>query len=371
MMKRMKRFRGIVLRLFSICLVGSCSNGSYMLEPIEVIANFENKRSLAIDDAVVLDVKGLVDIKSHRGYVFCLTMDPSGIIVGFDNSSPAERHSFLKIGNGPYELLGPVPFHTMAFYEVGEEVLADIYNMKGTVIRINLTQSARKEATIGVAEKNLTPDLVGLGPLTCLGEDFYFFEHPSQDSRQVTRGLWQNGEMVFTKAQEKLNKATLEKTDGVLFNLLMTSVGYEPGLGRFIEASSMLNTIYLYDDSSSFTKTISIGGRPDSYLEKTKDGVEGLTRTSLNLQVFPSFFTVLYSGDSLYHPTGKKPSLLFFSLDGSPLFEIDLPVNASSFDIDISHRKLYLVNQESEQLTIINIDDVLSEIEQLLHRIDS
>lgn len=343
-----------VIVLIALCILfGSCGRRSCVLSPTTVVKCFDNQITLDAGEAKVIEVDGVVDIKCHDGTIYCLTMNPAGLIVGFEDNAPDDRCSFMKIGNGPYELTGPVPFHTMAFHDVGDQLVVDMYNMRNKVYRINFSSSLERSQTVGVQEVELPPDLAGRGALTCLDLDTYCFQQPTPEMSHVVRGIWQNGETLTIKAQDRLNRFALDHPDGTMFNVLMTSMGYNPDIQRFVEASSLLNTLHLYDRKGSFIKTICLWRPADDIANIEKNGAEGLSNTCIKLQTYPDCFAVLYSGDSMYHPEGKLPSLLFFDWNGIPLFEIKCPVPASSFDL--MEDKLYLVDQASESINIFNL----------------
>ncbi len=344
----------VVLTLLLACLLfGSCGRKTCTLSSTSIVRSFDRQKTLNVGEAASVEVKGALDIKCQNGTVYCLTLNPAGMIVGFEEKDPSNQHSFMKIGNGPYEMTGPVPFHTMAFHEDGGQLMSDMYNMRNKVIRINLTSSLKESRTVGIMEVELPPDLAGRGALTCLDMNTYCFQYPSPEMNRVIRGIWQNGSESVVKAQERLNHYTLDHPDGIMFNMLMTSIGYNPEIQRFVEASSMLNTIHLYDRKGSFAKTICLWGPADDIGGIEAGGAEGLSNTCIKLQTYPDYFAVLYSGDSIYHPTGKLPSILFFDWSGRPLLEILCPVPVSSFDF--MDGKLYLLTPASEHITIFDL----------------
>ncbi len=343
-------------------LVLSCSNASVSLGNEVFVKAFPEHFDLGEGEPMKTDFRGLVDIKVHGKEVYCMTMDPTGLIGAIDLDQQQGWTKFLRIGNGPLETLAPIPFHTMLFQEGSDgDLSADFFDMKKGIIRVNLSQSLRQGSLVASRTGDLPSGLTGTAGLTLLDTDTFFFQHPSADSRQVIRGLWKSGEW-FTPAQERLNAFSLREPDSFMFNLFMTMPGYEPERGRIVEASSLQNTIHLYDLHTPYARTVSVYERVKRMEDLEESGPEGLKSSFKKVLTFPSFFAVLYSGDSLYKPVGQKPLVLFFDWDGNPLAEAAPDCAGTTFDIDLSGKKLYIADQKSETIRVFDLSKVLDRI---------
>ena len=345
------------------CLMAfSCSDDSVSLGKDVVVKAFPEHFDLGGGEPLETDFRGLVDIKVHGKEVYCMTMDPTGLIGAIDLDQPQSWTRFLRMGNGPLETLAPIPFHTMLFQEGPDgDLLADFYDMKKGIIRVNLSQSLRQGSLAASRTGDLPSGLSGTAGLTLLDTDTFFFQHPSPDSRRVIRGLWKSGEW-FTPAQERLNSFSLTESDSFMFNLFMTMPGYDPTRERIVEASSLQNTIHLYDLHTPYARTVHVYERAKGIGDLEESGPEGLKSSFKKVLAFPSFFAVLYSGDSLYKPVGQNPRVLFFDWEGRPLAEAAPACAGTTFDIDLSGKKLYLADQKSEAIRVFDLSKVLDRI---------
>ena len=142
----------------------------------------------------------------------------------------------------------------------------------------------------------------------------------------------------------------------------MTMPAYNPIRMRMVEASSFQNSIFLYDIGSPFSKTITIGEPTASIRKQEEAGMMNMKRAFMMVQAYPTFFAVLYSGDSLSEPSGATPVIQFIDWEGCPLLEARLSVQGTSFDIDVAGKILYVADQKQEKIFRFEIADLLDEI---------
>lgn len=332
----------------------ACSGPYERLGKEVVIKSFPKTILLDSTEALPLDIPGLIDVRHFGNRLYCLTLNPNGMLVSVDRDSLIVLGTFLKMGNGPQEVLAPIPFRQAFFDESNGELRMSFFNMRDRVVRLNLTRSELDGIPVWDSSKDLPKDLLGKGPLYLLDNETYFFQYP-EDQKSVHRGIWKDGSVKYTKAQKLLNGCSLKEPDSFLFNIFFTIAQYEPSKRRFVEASTMQNSIHLYDEDGPFMKTLSIGGPLKDYSSIEELGREYLTEEYVGVETFEDFFVVLYSGDSLFSQTSKLPVLQFFDWDGSPLLEVKLPCKATSFDLDLDTRMLFLADQISEKLYVFDI----------------
>lgn len=354
-----------LLLFFSVVLAVSCGGNYARLGKEEVIKRFPKTIALSRSEVQEVEVPAIVDIKHYGDRLYCMTMRPDGLITVLDDTRLEPCcEPFLRLGNGPLETLTPIPFGKMYFHEEGEGLMADFFNMGNRLIRLNLSRSEVEGAVVGQSMGEVPGELMGRGPISLLGERHFFFQSP-EEQKSVRRGLWQDGEIRYAPAQERLNAFSLQDPDGFMFNLFFTSVAYNPVRRRFVEASSMQNTIHLYDLDGPFAKTLSIGGPVKDYLVMEQEGMEGASMYSQAVLSFPDFFVVLYCERPLSSPSDRDPSLLFFDWDGRPLLEITLPFPVTAFDLDLSSGTLYCADQSSDKVSVVGIEALLREITHL------
>lgn len=348
-----------VLSVMALMLV-SCSGHNYArLGKESVVNSFPSSYLLSTAAFQELEVPGVIDVVHHGDRIYCMTKNPDGLISVYDDESLEQSSApFLRMGNGPGETLSPIPFRQMYFHEDGGELKATFFNMGTRLIDLNLSASVSAGTTVGEALGEVPGEMIGRGPLSLLDEDMYFFQYP-EDQRGVRRGLWMNGEIKYTPAQEKLNAFALEESDGFLFNIFFSACAYSAEKKRFVEVSSMQNTINIYDMDGSFEKTISLYGPVSDYLELAKQGMDGISMTFSTVQAFKDFFVALYCERPLSHPSDALPVLMFFDWDGNPIREIKLPFSVSSFSLDVEPGILYCADQGSDSVMIADVSTLL------------
>ena len=357
-MKRLHLFLWI-----TVLLTVSCNGNYARLGKEEVIKVFPKSFDLEEDIIREVDVPAIIDIKHFGNRLYCMTMNPDGLITVLDDKSLEPCcEPFLHIGNGPLETLAPIPFRQMYFHEVGDEIMADFFNMGNRLIRLNLSLSEAEGVVIGHSLGEVPEELISRAPLSMLGDDFFFFQSP-MDQKSVQRGLWQGGEIRYAPAQERLNSFFLQESDSFMFNIFFSTCAYNSERHRFVEASTMQNTIHLYDLNGPFAKTLSINGPVRDYRLLSKEGMENISLYSQAIQSFPDFFVVLYCEHPLSSPSGQNPSLLFFDWDGHPLMKINLPFPVTTFCIVPEYDVIYYMDQASERIATIKLDGLLKEIE--------
>ena len=352
-----------IMLVVGFCLLMTSCSGHYArLSKEEVITSFPETYILPESSMNSVEVPGVVDIKHIGERLYCMTMNPQGLIVVLDDKGLEPCGvPFLRLGNGPLETLSPIPFRQMFFHEEDGCVLADFFNMGNRLIRLNLTLSESENAIVGQPLGEVPGELMGMGPLSILEDGVFFFQTPL-DQSSVRRGIWSNGEIQYAQAQEKLNSFALQDPDGFMFNIFFSTFAYNSSLRRFVEASTMQNTVNLYDLDGPFAKTLSIGGPVKDYYAMEKAGMEGLVQTSQSVQAFPDFFAVLYFERPLSSPPSQKPVLMFFDWDGRPLLEISLPGSFTGFDIDREHGILYLSDQREGKVAVADISMAMSHL---------
>jgi hypothetical protein len=348
------RYSAVAVLTFALT---ACSGSYQRLCKEEIIMSFPETIALENTEAIPLDLPGLIDIKHYGNRLYCLTLNPNGMLVSIDRDSFHMLGTFLKMGNGPLEILAPIPFRQMFFDETEGELMVSLFNMRDRVIRLNLTRSESEGITVGDSSRDVPKDLQGKGSLYLLDNDTYLFQYP-EDQRRVLRGIWKDGSVRYSKAQEILNSYSLKKPDSFLFNIFYTIAQFEPSKKRFVEASTMQNSIHLYDEDGPFLKTLSIGGPLKDYSSIEEAGNEGLSKGCIGVETFENFFVVLYSGAPLFSQTSKLPVLQFYDWEGSPLLEIELPCKVTSFDLDMDTKTLFLADQNSEKLYVFDISEL-------------
>ena len=342
----------------------SCKSEHSSLGHVSVVEQFPVSFQLESCSPMNVEIPGIYDIKCEDDTLYCLAQNPAGMLSVLDLAGLKMQAQLLHFGRGPMEIMAPLTFNSMAFSkEKGETVLL-LNNMQGKVLKVNVSRSVKAGDVKGNDMDSVPPSVARTPKYVWLKDGVYFYHQPSANQLTYERGFIVHGEKVQTVFQKQLNNVSVSRADGFLFNILGTNFGCNRELGRMVEASVMLNTIYLYDFDGIFSRIISYGGPPSDPLQLEQVGIENLPCVYQSVRAFPHCFVALYRGDKLINPLGKKSALQFFDWEGSPLAEVEVPILASSFDIDFAGKKLFALETSSEKLYCYDLTGVLKRIHQ-------
>lgn len=140
---------------------------------------------------------------------------------------------------------------------------------------------------------------------------------------------------------------------------------YKKDKDMVVEASLMLNTIYLYSLESQFERTICYGSKVDNINDVFHNGRTRLRSTFTRVNVYDDFFAVMYDGGKMYKELRlvKNNSKIFiFDWNGNPIAELNLPCLADVFDIDVRNGILLTLDRESETIMKYDIPEILKEL---------
>ena len=196
-----------------------------------------------------------------------------------------------------------------------------------------------------------------------VNDSTFICRNVSADASGQERYLLASGRRETTGAMDKLNSLSIPvKGDGYMFNILSSFSRYNKDRDVVVEASLMLNTIYLYSLDRQFERTICYGSRVDNINDVFQKGLTGLRETFTRLTIYDDFFAVMYDGGKMYEELNflkSNPEILVFDWNGNPVAKLDLPFPADVFDIDVSSGTLYTLDREREIIRKYDIFDVI------------
>lgn len=294
-----------------------------------------------------LDLPGLMDVKVWDDFLLFCTKDPNGYIKVFDIYSGHQLGGFLLKGNGPGELTDIPYFSDMYF----ERDIAYINDSKGGINDWNIRKSCETGKTMCSVNKVKVPDSNYLLSIIPINEDALACVEIV--GYGLNRYLYKGGERIVLPAQRRLNDIQLSAKDGFRFNMLFGFAVYDKQRGRIVEASTMLNTINIYDLDGNFSKTVFIGETPDEVSEIEILSLAEMPLSFQSLRSFDNGFGIIYYGDDqilLDSDTSAKPAILLFDWDGNMTAGLRVPVWITSFDIDWTSKTVYAVDYKEEKI---------------------
>ena len=121
----------------------------------------------------------------------------------------------------------------------------------------------------------------------------------------------------------------------------------------------------LYSIEDSFAVTICMDKELSNINEIIKQNKAERLYTFANVQVYDSFWGVVYIGEeekTYQLSRKKKPAIYLFDWEGKPLAEIKLDRHITSFDIDFNHGELYTLDVHTDEFLKYDIRNLLYEL---------
>lgn len=267
---------------------------------------------------------------------------------------------YVHSGNGPGELKRMSYFSKMHFRCENDSLLIYLPDSRRNLIKWNLTATLEngKVDFNHVASRD-NPDCFGM---IAIDDSTLFCHGLGKDGVSLRRYLIRCGELDVPSHFQTLNSFCVTRSDRYSFNILNSIIAYNESLRRIVEVGSTQNIINIYNLAPGFQKSIQIGSALGGIVEKYP---ESWPVAYSHLKHYDSFFAALYCG-AVSNDSGKNanvmPRIRFIDWDGNPLFEVVLPVPASSFDIDFTSELLYTLDAASETVYVYDFSDILERL---------
>lgn len=293
--------------------------------------------------------------------VLAFTLKGTDQVVDFFSTGGDELGRFMSIGDGPQDLIEHPNFNTNAdFYkEKGRRYVLFYDSQKGRLLDMDVDSSLLEKS---LCIKEVMSDLSNsLFTIKKGGGDTYFCKELNDDATNQIRYLLKNGKRKETKILAKLNQANVP--EGEDFNILsaLTKIHGD----KVVEAPIGLNYMNLYSIEDSFAVTICMDKELSNINEIIKQNEAERLYTFANVQVYDSFWGVVYIGEeekTYQLSRKKKPAIYLFDWEGKPLAEIKLNRHITSFDIDFNHGELYTLDVHTDEFLKYDIRNLLYEL---------
>ena len=349
----------LVLIITPLLLIISCNRGPinhWALEKVEFIDDFPivTKPTDYYDYSKSIDIPGVLDVRVWGDYLLLSSSDGSGFIYVFERSTSKCLGHYLLRGNGPNELLYPTFFSRIQFFDKG----AMLVNEKGEVLFWDIEKSCDEHTTVCESIRSLPSFSYDNGALYYLPINNNTFLGNGIDNsiQKKNRFLIVDDEYRETPAMEFLNTICLPEPDPGKINILSSIFAINNEKGVIVEASVKLNSIQLYSIDGTTAKTLCLGAALDDINSVWSRHPKWMPLSFMSPRAYDKCFAVLYVNTTEFEYDLFKtlPEILLFDWDGTPLQKIQLPVHATSFDIDWNENKLYTVDYDNERVCVFD-----------------
>ncbi len=357
----MRTYWVYIVSLAFAFLVSACGNKSYFaFDDVRYVDKFPINCVVDNADTLCIDAIGILGIKNNGDCLILSCVSREGCLSAYskEDGSLISR-PFIKIGNGPGELLYCPFMCWFDFYEVSGALKAGIFDYNGKYIEYDIGKSTEE----GTASWKCLAD-----SLSALSGARYF---GAGDGRLICRkGSLEeivyerflvdfSGKTSCTQSMEKLNSVTSSNT-----NLLATHFVYNQERDIMAELGGMLSVVHLYSLSNDYHKTLCIGKKLEDINDVEQYDVGDLPMAYYDVTSFDDFFAGLYL-NTTNRQFGNNcffPEIHLFSWEGAPLAKFSLPAGTMYFDIDVSEGCLYVVENGTEQILKYDISHPLSDV---------
>ncbi len=335
----------------SLALASCSGRGNYMAftDNVVYVEEFPEKYSLTDAEEVNTGVLGSYDFRIVDSVMVFITGGDYGWkVISKDDYS--ETCNLLRRGNGPGEFISVSTPSQVDFYEAGDEIYCDLFDMnKREMYRLNFSESLETGQTKGGIVAEMLPSLSMA--MIALGDSTYFYKSLVDNMTSYRRSIFKDGESFTPEWLEALNSAHVDP--GKDFNLLSATTRYDRSRNMVVEMPVRLNNINLYTLDGSFRKSVNIGSRLSDIDKLQEVDMAEHPMTFLIVQMYDGFFAAIYLGETVASYLGTRtqmPHIYCFDYEGNPLADILLDEQVTSFDFDFDGGWLYVLDQITDRM---------------------
>lgn len=356
-------FKRIILIILSVVFYSGCRQSALQLpfDDIVYVENFPHSYELTEGSAIDFGKIGIQDLMICDTLLLLSSQNQSGFISSINLRTGMASKDFLRRGNAFGEVLYMPFFSTVNKVSRNGKTCLVHSDNKGNL----LCWCPEDLYDEDYPDIEMLTDSVPVNSFYTLyvNDSTFICRNVSGDASRQERYLLASGKRETTGSMDKLNSLSIPvKGDGYMFNILSSFSCYNNDRDVVVEASLMLNTIYLYSLDRQFERAICYGSRVDNINDVFQRGLTGLRETFTRLNIYDDFFAVMYDGGKMYEELNflkSNPEILIFDWNGNPVAKLGLPCPADVFDIDVSSGTLYTLDRESEIIRKYDIFDVM------------
>lgn len=357
------------LALYIAVFFSGCTSSTSELpfKNVEYVTSFPHVFELKGGEEVETNLIGIQDIMLCDSVMLLATSNANGFISAYSLKTGQIVGNYFKRGNGPGELLFAPYFSSMN--KCGEEEDSGLVfnDRKGHILKWIFNGFADSKPEIMCLRDSVpSSHFYSL----YINDSTFVCREINNDASGQNRYIFSQGKRTVTGSMSKLNALSIPaKGDGYMFNILSSFSRYSKSEDLIIEASLMLNTIYMYSLDGSFEKVLCLGKKADDIASTYYGGFLSLKNTFKRLMLYDGLFAVSYCGgkqDPMPFDIVPKTRIYMFDYSGKPLAELELPDKSSSFDIDWTSGFLYTFEHGTESVRRYDISHELDAIKSSL-----
>lgn len=353
-MKTIPILLGITL-IVSACITGT--NDEFTFEIKESITNFPNVYHLEGGTPVNVPSIGIIDIAVKDSLLLLSSInDDDGYLSVYDPNNASIIGSGFKKGRAGGEFNGPKSFGALGLTCSDDGQKACTIDGNGDLVVIDIEESLNSGGT--------TFDIFAKKPgmsapkMILINDSTAFVKSVNTEGNGFERSLLERkGNRIAIQTTQSLDCIHVQNSDKL--NIISTLPAYNNKLQVIAEACLQLSLIHLYSIDGNVSKTL-ITGNSVSINQISKIREQDIREQYLHICAKEQFFAALkYDASEKEQLSGKVlPCIQLFDWDGNPLCEYHLPIPASTFDIDVKNKELYVFDRATEMIIKFNLNDL-------------
>ena len=353
-----------LLLLWIVAVFGGCQpsgDTKYVsLEEVKYIKDFPYDEELK-EIPVNVDEIGLFGVRVVGDSLLILGHGNNWSIHSIDGKKSYGR--CLSTGQGPDEFLYLPYIRTAAFENLKDSLWAYIPDgYKNRIMAFNITEFINNGNQIIIPQnsKFLKGDKWGI--VACNGSSYHMLE-PLDDFSGLKRMYVDGDTLIEIPGTQSLSAATVEGKEAEL-NLLATSVRYMPDINRFVEVMVGLNQINVYSLDGISATTICVGDKLDD-LAKLESSYRYIRPDTYKSSCVNSLgFGAIYSGHTRNPLESQNTEIQFFNWALEPVYRFKQSFEASALDLDITHKRLWIVDKDEDVLRCYDATPIIKAYEK-------
>ena len=294
-------------------------------------------------DTLDIEAIGIQGIKVFDDFILLSDINEEGVLSLYDKSEGTLIGTFLRRGNGPYEIVYQPFISWLSFYCEESESIG-LYDFKGTYMQRSIVPD---NGSWQVLSDSL--DISGGARYFRIDDDRLFCRKINASHDGYERHLFDTKERRYFCSESMRHLNQFSSSD---MNNLATMFLYNEQNNVVVELGSRINVIHIYSIDEASELTLTIGKlQPIDQIEALPDSE--MPKSYYDGKTYQEFFAGLYIGTTMEKlNTGQYPfpHIHIFDYEGNPKADIQLSVRTQFFDIDVHDNKLYVVDAESEKV---------------------
>ncbi len=363
-----KIIKTMVSALFIVPVLVSCKGNGNILSigKPEFVSEFPRTGQLKEIESFNLNEIGLRSVKVVDTLLF---VDKAGVFGNIGNAwviysldGKKEYGGCMRTGNGPGEFPYSAPYVSSCyFFNDNDSLFVHAPNRnKGQILELNITRHLQdsSQAPHPVIETGyMQSNSWAVNPC---GKGKVLITQPNDYLTGFQRLMYENDTVRQLAVTHDIDKATISPGGDV--NLIAKVVRYDAAADMFVEAMLYLNQINIYSADGTEGKTICVGKKLDdvSVVEKTPEAERG--RDYISVSAWEEGFGAIYFGGTILEYQQRlvnDTQIQFFDWEGNPKYLVELPYQASAFDIDFKNNVMYVINKAEDTLTAYDATEIV------------